>query len=824
MLERLIDTLFWDRPPGRRMRVVWLVLILLAPLAMAGSVWLQRRVLASVPVRIEVDRNDAIGIARAFAERRGVDTTGFVARLRTHKDWRLYRYLVATRPDLADQVGYWGFLQVMLREGEGAARLEVDIEPHGKVLGHRFSLREMAAGPFSLERARSLADATLASRKRDWPFLETGDPEVIQPKEATTAGTYSFLWPVKFRGLPGLTGKLTVRIQYGRVVEDAIETSLSGSATSGLRTVPRWLGAIPFALYIVFLFFYILYRFVRRKIQKEVSTERLWLVGVLVSVFFTVIQYLGDPFEFEGLVAWTGPALLAMTGLLIGLVGGMFYSACEGDLRERYPNAFTSLDAVLSGRLYTRNVGRAIVLGTVLVAWAFLVRNAIFLLVRPRFAGLDSLESSFEFLFTRIPSLAALLKTPGIALAICLVALLCPLAALHRFVAGKRRVYVALALLTWFTVGTVLEEALSLALNVGEQGNSFGVGAGMSDEALSVAALAIAPMVISAAILWAFFFVDFLASFVVLVGWQLMALAGLSQVAPIWSRHDHWAVLMGVAVLGAAVWAAMRARAVLAEDVRPVYARQIQERMRLQSEMAAAREAQQRLLPSVTPQLPGISIAAVCRPAEQVSGDFYDFYRLSPHRVGVLLSDGGGSGLATALAIALTKGYLMHRSELGEGPAELLRGVAATLGSELRGVSAKGMCYAVIDHADRTLRYARMGATPVVFAAGQVGAVEKTHSHDGHLIHEGFIRLAPAQPVIVYTHGLSRLVGESDAAATNRWLQHRVRDWMDSADRVLDRVMAKALGRKANRALKRDLTLIVVGADERETLAAERVA
>jgi hypothetical protein len=78
--------------------------------------------------------------------------------------------------------------------------------------------------------------------------------------------------------------------------------------------------------------------------------------------------------------------------------------------------------------------------------------------------------------------------------------------------------------------------------------------------------------------------------------------------------------------------------------------------------------------------------------------------------------------------------------------------------------------------------------------------------------------------VVIYSRGLSRLIGEPDPASTNRWLMRRVSDWVDSADRLLGRTLAAAFGRRVNRPLKEDLTLLVISEAGRESSAVERVA
>ena len=48
-------------------------------------------------------------------------------------------------------------------------------------------------------------------------------------------------------------------------------------------------------------------------------------------------------------------------------------------------------------------------------------------------------------------------------------------------------------------------------------------------------------------------------------------------------------------------------------------------RQKLENEIVIAREVQSQLFPQVLPTLPGLQLAAICRPARVVSGDYYDF-------------------------------------------------------------------------------------------------------------------------------------------------------------------------------------------------------
>jgi phosphoserine phosphatase RsbU/P len=79
------------------------------------------------------------------------------------------------------------------------------------------------------------------------------------------------------------------------------------------------------------------------------------------------------------------------------------------------------------------------------------------------------------------------------------------------------------------------------------------------------------------------------------------------------------------------------------------------EKARMEQEMLAAREIQQKLLPSGPLRVPGLSVTAFCEPAREVAGDYYDFLPISDTKLGVLIADVSGKGLPAGLYMAQLK-------------------------------------------------------------------------------------------------------------------------------------------------------------------------
>src|SRR5215831_18670310 len=91
-------------------------------------------------------------------------------------------------------------------------------------------------------------------------------------------------------------------------------------------------------------------------------------------------------------------------------------------------------------------------------------------------------------------------------------------------------------------------------------------------------------------------------------------------------------------------------RAVEAER-RANAARQLAERQTAH-DLAIAKEVQSRLFPQRRPPLQTLAYAGHCYPARAVGGDYFDFLELGKGRLGLVIGDIAGKGIAAALLMA----------------------------------------------------------------------------------------------------------------------------------------------------------------------------
>jgi hypothetical protein len=92
----------------------------------------------------------------------------------------------------------------------------------------------------------------------------------------------------------------------------------------------------------------------------------------------------------------------------------------------------------------------------------------------------------------------------------------------------------------------------------------------------------------------------------------------------------------------------------------------------LESEMAAAREVQQIILPETTERIPGFSIESAYVPAQQVGGDFFQILPAPEGSLLLVIGDVAGKGLPAAMLVSVLVGAIRGVAEYTSEPAELL--------------------------------------------------------------------------------------------------------------------------------------------------------
>ena len=112
------------------------------------------------------------------------------------------------------------------------------------------------------------------------------------------------------------------------------------------------------------------------------------------------------------------------------------------------------------------------------------------------------------------------------------------------------------------------------------------------------------------------------------------------------------------------------------------YVREIQkvsaEKERMDSELSFAAILQSSLLNTVFPPFPDrkeFELFASMDPAEEVGGDFYDYFLIDDDRLGLVIADVSGRGVPAAMLMTVALTLIKSRLKGGDSPAEALKNV-----------------------------------------------------------------------------------------------------------------------------------------------------
>jgi serine phosphatase RsbU (regulator of sigma subunit) len=818
--------------------------LLLFPLAYLGGVLLE--LAEERPARVEgaLDRAMSIKEAQKFAASKGVSVEGWTPYVvvETHDDLVKY-YASRQNADLAtlSRLVPARAITVLLRSPDQKTDFRTYLSLTGDVTGFDSgkvfsaadtnimvglvtvsSTNSQFSKPTTADdkKAEAIAEDFVAKNAALTSVVKLGPPTRVDSNADDSART-EVTWAVSPEQEKELTLRIVVAVRDGRIVAQQITGKLNGDFAKEDLPKSSKFPLLLNSIYGVFMTFSVLYaivRYAKRTFQKEVSHTRTLIVAAVFFVSYSIYVYSlavdqvavrvsAGKFASISLTACFAAALsFAVMGLLVGIA----YGSGEGEVREAYPGKLTSLDALLAGRIFSRDVSASILWGAAAAGWLLLCQHALGYFLPTDMMGARA--EGLNYTFARLPWLSLLLGRQYASLLIAVAGLLLPASFLLR---SKSRGYRSYIWLLLFALCSVMHDAASYP---------------------TPAASLLAMAVLVTALLLPFFAFDLLAAIVSLSSLAFVnELARLSAVFPSWIEFAFWLGGFATVTLAVATYLTFRGESVSEEEVRPVYAKNLAERMGLQAEVQAAREAQLRLLPQTAPQVPGIEFAACCLPAKGVGGDFYDFFPVDANRIGVFVAQGSERGLASALRVALAKGILMHASQQSRSAAQIVQQLEESMAKllESKDGTSINFIYGVIDCHRQMLNYARVGDSPRVLVhrrdTGFANAtpLERRVNFAGRpetapAISEGASQLGPGDHLIFFTEGVRALRLKRFGNRPNRWLEVLMSELAKPGEAMQTQLLA-TLKKYQSRASE-DLTAVVLRALGSESVQKEGVA
>lgn len=246
-------------------------------------------------------------------------------------------------------------------------------------------------------------------------------------------------------------------------------------------------------------------------------------------------------------------------------------------------------------------------------------------------------------------------------------------------------------------------------------------------------------------------------------------------------------------------------------------------REQLETELAAAREVQQRLLPSASPTVPGLDLAGACLPAQDVGGDYYDYVPRHDGGYVVAVADVSGKGLHAGFLMTLTKGCLSTSLEGHDGLPEALSVVNRKIKESSPEKMFVTMALAGVGPRSRRVSLVRAGHNPplLVRAGGETRFLAPPGIALGltggpafaTACREEAVDLAPGDVLVLYTDGVTEAMGPgAEEYGEERFRACVAGSRERGAATIRDAVLAELAAHRSGRPPNDDVTLVVLKA------------
>jgi serine phosphatase RsbU (regulator of sigma subunit) len=195
----------------------------------------------------------------------------------------------------------------------------------------------------------------------------------------------------------------------------------------------------------------------------------------------------------------------------------------------------------------------------------------------------------------------------------------------------------------------------------------------------------------------------------------------------------------------------------------------LEERTKIQRDLALARQIQMDVLPKQLPPTPGYDMAAYSLPAEQTGGDIYDLVALAleppnpedPPSVVLLLADATGHGIGPALSVTQVRSMLRIGVSLRAGLEDLFGQINRQLCQDLGNERFVTAFMGLLDLDAHRISYHSAGQGPLLHYHTATGEIEWLSSSmlplgvDADAQSDGVrsMKVAPGDLVVLLTDG-----------------------------------------------------------------------
>lgn len=187
------------------------------------------------------------------------------------------------------------------------------------------------------------------------------------------------------------------------------------------------------------------------------------------------------------------------------------------------------------------------------------------------------------------------------------------------------------------------------------------------------------------------------------------------------------------------------------------------ERQKITREFEIAKEVQQKLFPQVHPEINDVYYYGICKPADAVGGDYYDYFSINQNETAFAIGDIAGHGLSSALLMAGLVGFVRSNAIMYNDDLKIFMEKINTLMCDSTdGSKFATFFYSVYNSETKTLRFVNAGHNPPLLYKLKTKLFEELKT-DGFIIggissfkyKDASLKLDGEDLLLYYTDGIT---------------------------------------------------------------------
>jgi serine phosphatase RsbU (regulator of sigma subunit)/CHASE2 domain-containing sensor protein len=247
-------------------------------------------------------------------------------------------------------------------------------------------------------------------------------------------------------------------------------------------------------------------------------------------------------------------------------------------------------------------------------------------------------------------------------------------------------------------------------------------------------------------------------------------------------------------------------------------------KLRMEEDLTSAHELQMSMLPASCPEIEGYQIAASSTPAREVGGDFFDFFKISERKVGLIIGDVTGKSVSGALIMAASRSVFRMLSEEELSVGETMMRANRRIKQDIKSGMFVALLYAVLDAEKNTVGMCSAGQTqPLLMSvkAAEPALVETLGDTfplgilEEANYEETQFQMEPGDKVVFYTDGIVEAMDKNQQIYGFERLHEVVKSSpAETAEALMKDIISSVSDFTGAAPQHDDLTIIVVSADK----------